>query len=554
MGCGMVWRKRLLWGVLILAAVGALAYSQRLLLLQYSLGWYTDWNFPRGPEQPIAWQAGPAQAATPAAQRPPNIIVILADDLGFNDITAYGGGRADWGVPTPHIDRIAQQGVRFDTGYAPSAICTISRAALLTGRYPWRFGLEFTPTPGPLARVAGQLFTGEPPVHIDLDTASRVPKFNDLGMPAEEVTLAEVLRQRGYHTVHIGKWHLGSTPVMRPNAQGFDESLFLESGLYLRRDDPRAVNAVQEFDPMDRFMWPNMRFGVSYNAGAWFEPRRYLTDYFTDQAVQVIERNRHRPFFLYLAHWAVHTPLQASREDYEALPKHLGHRERVYGAMIRSLDRSVGRVLDSLREQGLLDNTLVIFTSDNGGPHSLGIPSLNRPFRGWKLSFFEGGIRVPYLAQWPARIRPGQVLQTPVSGMDVFATAAAAAAAPLPKDRPIDAQDWLPWLQAGARAPERPLHWRDGPYRALREQDWKLIVSARPQRDWLFNLAQDPTEQHDLSDREPARVAAMKARMAAHHQGMPAPMWPSFIQVPVTIDKTLDQPSSAQDVHTYWYN
>ena len=546
-------RKTLALTVAVVLVLGGTAYLNRINILRYSLGWYTDWAFPRGPEQPVDWKAGPD--AAPAGQRPPNIIVILADDLGINDVTTHGAGHTDWGVSTPNIDSIARDGARFERGYAGSAVCTVSRAALLTGRYPWRFGVEFTPTPGAMARVAGELYKSDPPPLIDRRKASEALPFNNLGMPGSEQTLAEVLKPRGYHNVHIGKWHLGSTPEMRPNQQGFDESLFMESGLYLRENDARVVNSKQDFDPIDNFLWPNMRLAVSYNAGSWFEPGKYLTDYFTDQAVEVIRKNRNRPFFLFLAHWGVHSPLQASKEDYDALPQIKDHRKRVYGAMIRSVDRSVGRVLQTLREQGLDENTLVIFTSDNGAPGYIGIPEVNQPYRGWKLSFFEGGVRVPYVARWPGRIPAGTRYPAPVSGMDIFSTAAAAAGAQPPQDRPIDGVNLLPYLSRPATVqPERPLFWRDGSLRALQHQGWKLISAERPRKDWLFNLREDPTEQHNLAQREPQKLAELKALLQAHHAGMPKPQWESFLEVPIFIDKTLDQPRSADDEYTYWIN
>jgi uncharacterized sulfatase len=554
----MTRRQRLGASILALAALLAFGYANRLHLLRYSLGWYTDIMHPRDANRPVPWEAGPTTAAQPAAQRPPNIIVILADDLGINDVSAYGGGRGAEGVPTPNIDRIAHEGVRFEQGYAASAICTPSRAALLTGRYPWRFGVEFTPTPGAMARVAPLLYGGQErlhPVIVDQEKAASAKRFNDLGMPETERTIAELLKPHGYHTVHIGRWHLGSTPAMRPNNQGFDESLFMESGLYLPEKDSRVVNAKLDFDPIDRFLWPNMRFGVSYNGGGWFEPSRYLTDYFTDEAVAAIRSNRNRPFFLFLAHWGVHTPLQASREDYDALPGIPDHRRRVYAAMVRSVDRSVGRVLQTLHEEGLDENTIVIFTSDNGAPGYIGIPDVNKPYRGWKLTLFEGGLRVPYMARWPARIPAGSRYAAPVSGIDILPTVLAAAGGEPPRDRVLDGIDLLPPLAPGAGLPPpRTLHWRDGPSRAVQHGGWKLIESARPARDWLFDLSVDPTERNDLSGREPERLAQLKALSKAHHAPMPAPLWPSFIELPVLIDKTLDQKQMPGDDYTYWYN
>ena len=552
------WRKTLIPAALLLGALAALAYVNRLHILKHSLGWYTDLRWPRDAHRPVPWMPGPATAETPTAQRPPNIIVILADDLGINDVSTHGGGHGALGVPTPAIDSLARDGVRFDHGYAAAAVCTVSRAALLTGRYPWRFGVEFTPTPGAMARVAGALYGDVQRLHpttVDTGLAGQVKDFNELGMPASEITVAELLKARGYHTVHIGKWHLGSTPTMRPNSQGFDESLFMESGLYLPVDDPRVVNSRQDFDPIDAFLWPNMRFGVSYNGGTWFEPDRYLTDYFTDEAVKTIRHNRHRPFFLYLAHWGVHTPLQASKADYDALAHIADHRQRVYLAMVRALDRSVQQVLQALRDEGLEQNTLVIFTSDNGAPGYIGLPDVNRPFRGWKLTHFEGGLRVPFVARWPGHIRAGTQFRAPVSNIDILPTVVSAAGARLPNDRAIDGVDLLPYLGANPASPaQRALYWRDGPYRAVQAQCWKLIAAERPRKQWLFNLNEDPTERVNLAPQQPDKLAELRELLRAHHAGMPAPLWPSFIQVPVAIDKTLDQPLRAEDEFTYWYN
>ena len=544
--------------VAALVALGALVYGNRIYLLQYSLGWYTDLRYPRDAYKETPWVQGPQTVDTPLAQRPPNIIFILADDLGINDVSTHGGGLTADGVPTPNIDAIAREGVRFDQGYAGSAVCTVSRAALMTGRYPWRFGVEFTPTPGALSRVAAELYTDAKranPVLIDKVAAGQAKDFNDLGMPPSEITMAEALKARGYHTMHVGKWHLGSTPEMRPGNQGFDESVFMESGLYLPQNDPRVVNSKQEFDPIDKFLWPNMRFGVSYNAGKWFEPNKYLTDYFTDQAVTAIRRNKNQPFFLYLAHWGVHTPLQASKEDYDALAHIPDHRRRVYAAMVRSVDRSVGRVLQTLKDEGLDQNTLVVFASDNGAPSYIGIPDVNRPYRGWKLTFFEGGLRVPYVAKWPGHIAAGTQYPQPISNIDMMPTLVAAAGGKMPSDRPIDGVNLLPFLGAKpAVQAARTVFWRDGPHRALRHQQWKLISADLPAKDWLFNLATDPTEKVNLAATEPQKLAELKAELAAHHANMPPPLWASFIKMPITIDKTLNQPAAPGDEYTYWSN
>jgi uncharacterized sulfatase len=298
-----------------------------------------------------------------------------------------------------------------------------------------------------------------------------------------------------------------------------------------------------------------MRFAASWNGGTPFEPDRYLTDYYTQQAVEVIEANRDRPFFLYLAHWAPHTPLQATREDYEALSHIELHRERVYAAMIRSLDRGVGQVMEALRRNGLEDDTLVLFTSDNGGAGYIGLPEVNRPFRGWKITLFEGGIHVPFFAKWPGRIPPGTVVQAPVHHFDVYATIAAAAGAPLPDDRVIDGVDLVPFATAEARGvPHEALFWRSGASQTARVNGWKLNVSDPPGRSWLFDLRSDPTEQRDLSGERPEKLAELRAALGAFNAEQAEPAWPSQLMLPVNIDKDLSRPDAPDDDYIYWSN
>ena len=212
----------------------------------------------------------------------------------------------------------------------------------------------------------------------------------------------------------LGKWHLGGTATTRPEARGFDEALAFYDGasMFLPEGHPNVVNSKQEFDPIDKFLWPNLRFGVRYNGSKQFEPDVYMTDYLGREAVRAIEANKNRPFFMYLSFNAPHTPLQALKSDYDALAGIKDHRLRVYGGMIRALDRNVGLVLDALKAQGLEENTLVIFTSDNGGANYIGLPDINKPFRGWKATFFEGGIHVPFFMKWPAKTGQIRALRT----------------------------------------------------------------------------------------------------------------------------------------------
>ena len=381
-------------------------------------------------------------------------------------------------------------------------------------------------------------------------------EWEDMGMPASEVTLAETLKTAGYHTVHIGKWHLGETNGMAAYDQGFDESLLMQGTLFLPEDHPDVVNSKQEFDPIDRFLWTAGGYGVRYNGGPAFEPEGHVTDYYTDQAVKVIEANRNRPFFLYLAHWAIHTPLQSTRDDYDAYPHIESHTERTYAGMIRGLDRSVGRVLDALREHGLEENTLVIFTSDNGGAGYLGLPNVNHPFRGWKITFFEGGIHVPYMMRWPARIEGGQTFSEPVHHFDIYATAAAAAGAPLPSDRVMDGVDLTPHVRGEAEdIPHETLFWTQDHYRVVLHQGWKLQRNGpNDEFVWLFNLNEDPTEQVNLAEEHPEKVSELDRLLAAHLAEQVPPRWPHRASGAVAIDKHLNQPEAPEDEFIYYPN
>jgi uncharacterized sulfatase len=541
-----------------LVVLGGASWVFRLDLALSLASVASDLRYRAEPTREIEWSTGADPQGRPPAERPPNVVLILADDLGWNDLTFGGGGVANGTVPTPHIDSIAAGGATFMNGYAANATCAPSRAALMSGRYGTRFGFEFTPTPpgftslvalGDSAQRQARLRQTE--LHEDV---VEVP-YEEMGMPASEVTLAELLDAQGYHTVHIGKWHLGRSAGMAPQDQGFDESLLMTSGLYLPEDHPDVVNSKQEFDSIDQFLWASQRFAAQYNGGPVFEPGGYLTDWYTEQAVDVIEANRDRPFFLYLAHWAPHTPLQATREDYEALSHIDSHRERVYASMIRSLDRGVGEVLRALEENGLDENTIVLFTSDNGGAGYVGLPEVNRPFRGWKISFFEGGIHVPYFVRWPARIPSGTEIEAPVHHFDMYATAAAAAGAPLPEDRRIDGVDLLPWATGEADGiPHRALFWRSGASRSALVDGFKLVVSDPPGRTWLFDLASDPTERQDLSDERPEKVAELMAAMDAHDSEQAPPAWPSRALMPINIDKDRSLPDEIGDEFIYWSN
>jgi arylsulfatase A-like enzyme len=547
--------RKLAVGIALAAALGLAWWNRMEILLRVPgiVGRLVD---PVGENVPVVWQAGPAEA--PDGPRPPNVVVIVADDLGYNDLTFSGGGVAGGAVPTPSIDGIARAGVEFTRGYSGNATCAPSRAAILTGRYPTRFGFEFTPAPKTFMRLVAWMRRDEaiPPLYF-AEREADVPPLAEQGVPPSEITIAELLKERGYRTLGLGKWHLGESPRFHPNAQGFDEYLGFASGasLYLPKDDPRAVNAMQDFDPIDKFLWANLVYGVRKDGGPRFAPDGYVTDYLAAEAARAIAANANRPFFLYLAFNAPHTPLQALRSDHDALAGTLHPTLRVYAAMIRALDRGVGTVLEALRAHGLEQDTLVIFTSDNGGADYVGLPDLNRPYRGWKMTFFEGGIRTPFFAKWPARLPAGARFHTPAAHVDIFATAAGAAGAALPSDRTIDGVDLVKLALGEAQGrPHGAIFWRSGHYRTILADDWKLQLSERPKRTWLFDMTTDPTERTNLAGARPDKVAELAAILAEHEQQMVLPAWPALIEGPIAVDHTLAEPLREGEEYVYWAN
>jgi arylsulfatase A-like enzyme len=556
--------SKLLLGSVAVAGIGLFAARDYVRL--HLAGWVAG---PVAANQPVAWAQGPG--TPPAGTRPPNIILIMADDLGINDISLTGTGAG--GVATPNIDAIGQQGVVFTNGYAGNATCAPSRAALMTGRYATRFGYEFTPTDPNLPKwfpikqfridhmfarnLTHQESGAEHAPIFDEAAAARSALPGGKGMPASEITIAEQLKSRGYHTIHLGKWHLGEAKGMRPEAQGFDESLgFMIGGMkFLPENDAYVVNSRQDFDPIDRYLWANLPFAVQFNGGPRFAPDRYMTDFLTQGAIDGIRANRNRPFFVYLAYNAPHTPLQALQSDYDALPQIKDHRLRVYAAMIRAVDRGVGQVLAELKAQGLDDNTIVMFSSDNGGANYIGLPDINRPYRGWKATFFEGGTKIPFMMRWPGRIAPGSRYAPPVSHFDIFATASAAAGAALPTDRAIDGVDVLPFVEGKASGvPHDRLFWRSGAWRVVRDGDWKLQSLDLPRKELLFDLKTDPTEQHDLAAAQPAKVAELLAQLKQHDSEQMPPAWESLVRAPIAIDRPLGVPPKKGEAYAYWSN
>ena len=509
-------------------------------------------NNPIAENQEIDWPI----AESDLKEGKPNIILILADDLGFNDVSYYNGGAADGSLLTPHIDSLAKEGVAFLNGYAASPVCSPSRAAIMTGRYSSRYGFEFTPYPAQAARIMNLLRQDGELGTINLEGV----QWDEVGLtvgglPNEEITIAEMLKENGYYTAHIGKWHLGGfTDGMMPNDQGFDDSLMLNSSLYFPKNHPDIVNAKIDSSVED-MVWASSQYAASFNGSKPFKPGGYITDYYTDEAVKVIDNNKDRPFFLYLGHFAPHNPLQSLKKDYEKHSHMENHTLQVYAGMIEALDRSIGKIISALEKNGLTENTLIIFTSDNGGAGYIGLDNINKPYRGWKLTHFEGGMHIPFFAKWPAKIKKGMKYDKRIHHTDIFSTILGAANIEHPKEITIDGVNLIPFLSDEKRGePHETLYWKNVTYQAIIHDNWKLMRSKYPkEKEYLYNLGKDPYEQSNLAMSEPEIKSLLHEKLNTHIESMPEPSWPQSVFMPVVIDKPQTKYEEGDEL-IYWPN
>ena len=535
--------KKVVFGILIITGLGFIFWKEILFLILVQIAAPKD-NV--GPNQEVVWQQGPDLRDDGR----PNIIVIVADDLGINDMTNYDNLDPSGTVNTPNIDFIANTGIKFKNAYSGSATCAPSRGMIVTGRYASSTGYEFTPVPDGMARSIN-LFNPEETRYL-AENVENNPLFDNQGLPPEEITFAETLNEAGYYTAHIGKWHLGRGPKFAPLTQGFDESLMMASGLFMPENDPNVVNAYLPWDPIDKFLWAILDYAASFNESSerdnWFKPKGYLTDYYTDEAIKVIESNKNRPFFLYLAHWGVHTPLQALKSDYDELTYISDHVERVYAAMIKSLDRSVGRIVESLQENGLSENTWIIFTSDNGGAGYIGLRYINSPYRGWKLTLFEGGIRVP-LIFWKDGIEQRQLTQR-ATHIDIMPTIHGLV------DNLLEHEvDGIDLFSDQYDLNSRPIFWKTGHNKVVIKDNWKLQVADYPDKKWLYNLAEDPTEQIELSLEHPEKTTELLALIKQHSDGATETLFKPPLLANIEIDRTLKEVSEdgpIEDEESVW--
>lgn len=409
-------------------------------------------------------------AAAAAAESRPNIVMILVDDLGYADLSCYGSEVHR----TPNIDRLAAEGVRFTDFHSNAAVCSPTRTAFLTGHYPQRYGIE-----------------------------AAIGFVRDEGVPLSATMVSEVLRAAGYRTGVFGKWHVGHVERYGPNDQGFDESR-------CANNNPDYHSHVSRDGKLD---W--------YRDQKLEDEPGYLVDVVTKHATRFIGENKARPFFLYVPHLSGHFPFQGPSDPPErklgktyngdskngALPK--SQYKRAYREMVEAVDASVGKIVAALTEAGVRERTLIILSSDNGGN---GDVSVNAPYRGAKGGLFEGGHRVPTIANWPGRIRPGTT-SSMVQTVDFMPTFIAVTGAKTPAGLKLDGVDLSGLLFRGETLAPRTFYWREAQEKAVRDGAWKLIEGG--EAPGLYNLDRDPGETSDLSKAEPARVRELTAKLAA---------------------------------------
>ncbi len=439
----------------------------------------------------------PAAGAT--AQKKLNFIIILVDDLGWTDLACFGSKY----YQTPNLDRLASEGMKFTDAYAACAVCSPTRAAVMTGRYPARVGV----TDWIRARFQGGKEPApgtKPPDYVGGRNHKVLCPRNPYWMELDEVTIAEALKPAGYTSCHIGKWHLGMDKWY-PDKQGFEYNIggcdFGQPPSY--------------FDPYTR----GRQGGIPTLKGR--KKGEYLTDREGDEAVSFIRKHKGKPFFLYMAHYAVHTPIQAKADliaKYKAR-KATNQKNPTYAAMVESVDDSTGKILAAVDELGLTDNTVVIFTSDNGG--LLG-PTHNAPLRAGKGYPYEGGIRVPLIVRWPGVVKPGSVSAEPVTSVDYFPTILAAAHIKLHEGPTIDGENLMPVLKQTGGLKRDAIYWhfphyRGGimPYSIIRQGRWKLIKRYDGKEFELFNLKDDLGESKDLAAQMPEKVKQLDGKLIA---------------------------------------
>jgi arylsulfatase A-like enzyme len=472
----------------------------------------------------------------------PNVILIMADDLGKYEVSAYGAQH----ISTPNIDQLSKEGVLFEEAYVTAPICSPSRAAILTGKYPQRYGFETQPMefyPSNFIEYIG----GKKNKNLGDWKLVAPPHFPNewelqkQGVPLDEINLAEVLSAVGYQTAIIGKWHLGYGKEQIPNNRGFDYQYGFYGAFSLytpRQKTPGYVTYVKD-DLASQYQWNMERKETAMireNNKKVIEDD-YLTFAIKDKAVEYIKNHKDSSFFLYVPFSAPHVPFQAPKEYYDQFAHVKDSTQRVYLAMIKALDDAIGEINQAVKNEGIEENTIIYFISDNGGASYTGATD-NGPLKGGKLTHFEGGVNVPFIMKWKGHIPTGISYNHNVSGLDIFATTIANCKVPWPTSYSLDGEDLVPYIM-GERTgqPHETLFWRTDHIHAIQSKKWKLILSSRDKWVHLYDLASDKSEKIDLKDTQIEKVQDLMDLFEAWNNKLPSkPLWPRIMDRKFEID------------------
>lgn len=476
-----------------------------------------------------------AQPVTDGSKRPPNVVILLCDDLGKYEVSAYGSET----MSTPHIDAIGKEGVVFEEGYVTAPTCAPSRAGIMTGRIQNRYGfetqlMEFYPT-NMIEFLSGKFLvnTGD----FVMDSKPRFPyewQVHKQGVPPTEINLAEILKSYGYATGITGKWHLGSSKHHAPEDRGFDYQYGFHGAFSWFTPEEHWNDVINHYHESfsAKYQWQNGRNGegaITVN-GKEIREEKYLTFAIEDQAKSYIEEHKDEPFFLYCAFSAPHVPFQAPVEYFCKYDYVEDHNKRVYYSMISALDDAIGRIHDKIKELGLEENTIIYLLSDNGGATYTHATD-NGPLKGGKLTQFEGGINVPFMMKWKGVIPAGTRYAEPVSSTDIYATSVLNAGGKLPQDRHYDGVDLIPYILGKMDGEPHPqLFWRADHIWAIRDGDYKMILSTKFGWAEMYNLKTDKSEKINLKDDMPELFEAIKKKHEEWQTELPEkPMWPRIM-------------------------
>jgi arylsulfatase A-like enzyme len=488
----------------------------------------------------------------------PNIILIIVDDMGINDLSIH----------TPNINSIYKNGANFINAYSGHATCAPSRVSIFTGMFPTNIGFEFTPIPKNFIRLAYYLENQQiRPSIIDMNKLNNLIPMEKMVLPLNYTLISNELHNYGYYNYFLGKWHIGEVKGYTPLDRGYDESLAFLYGASMYGDikNKSIISSFNENSIFDKLLNKNLPFSISYNNGPRFKPNEYMTDYLTNNAIKIIDINKNitSPFFITLAYNAPHNPYQALLSDYNS-PEfiHLEHNDRVYYSMIKAIDRGIGKIIESLKKNNKYNDTIIIFTSDNGGAHYSNIKETNKPYKGFKSTFFEGGIRVPLFIQYPKLI-PKNSLYTKLSHhIDIYSTITSLIN--IKNTRTLDGINLF-----NEKEKHKILFWKSCNYICIRYNNWKLSLSENPNKIWLYDLKEDPNENNNLLNNLNIKDIYYLSQnynnysiyytknklyklLLKYNNTAKPPLWNSVIKISIPIEKNKIVDNS--DEYVYWAN